>query len=616
MPGRGRPEGRLGEILGKWGAWGWGGRLTALMARVVRAAGLVLGGCAVAAALVVLDARPAAPCSGAPLRLRVAASAAIAPAAGRIAARFSAGRPSVSGRCVTVTVAARPAASVAAALSRPGSGDRPAIDAWIPDSTTWADDVRRARGAAFLPDGPEVARTPLVFAVRDGRATEARRERLGWHSLVPSAIDTRGRAAGTPFTARVPDPDGDSTGVAALAALRAATGGGTPGVTRLATAFAALGTVPAAGGDPGRRGSAIPGLSGSGAHLVVTSEQAFWARGRHDGGATVVYPSDGSPALTYRYLVGTRDEARRRAAWTFGSALLTRAARRDFAAAGFRPPDGSRAAFTARDGLDPGPFIALSAPDDRSALRLRRMWRRHERGIRLLIALDVSTSMGTPLPGRGGSAGPASRDAAPASRAVLPASPGGVGAAPPAGDRLRVAVAGIRRWLGALGDGDAAGLWTFAAGPGEPPSTPYRRDAPIRPLNADHRRALDAALGSATPRQMGGGLDATVLAAYERAARDARPGHRTAVVVVTDGRGTGPAGRAAARTLRRLAAAYDPRHPVDLSIVAFGPDADASTVRAMAAAVHGTSWTTRDPREAPDLLAAIPPHLTCAATCP
>ncbi|HEY3682790.1 MAG TPA: substrate-binding domain-containing protein [Streptosporangiaceae bacterium] len=513
------------------------------MGRLLRAVLLLVVGCVVAAAAVVLDARPAEPCGAAPLALRVAAEPDIAPAVAGIAARFTRERHAIDGRCVAVAVTARPSAAVAAGLA---SGRGSGADAWITDGTAWSDDVRRARGTAFLPDGPVIATSPLVFAVRPGQADRARRTRVTWHALLADG-------PAPPFTAAVPDPARDATGIAALAALRAAAGTGASAITRLAATMATLRTTHAL----------TPG-----AGLVVATEREVWAAARDGGGrVAAVYPADGSPSLGYRYLVAAVDRRVRRAAWALGSRLLSASAGRAFTAAGFRGP-GGRAAFAAAYGLDPGPVIALAVPGGADETRLRRMWARRHPGLRLLVALDVSA------------AGPA---------------PG-------------VAADGVRAWLAAMGGADAAGLWTFAGG-GRGTAPPYREAVPVRPLDPGQRSALTAAL--AAPAQVTGtGLAATVLAAYERAQRDYRADRRNAVVVITAAR----APSADARTVRALSAAYDPRRPVDLTIVATGPNPQAA--QALAAAVHGTALTTRAPSRTRDLLAAVPPRLACGTWCP
>lgn len=548
-------------------------RLMRWFTRMVALAALCAAG---AVAIVVVDARPAAPCARETVRLRVVVAPEIAPAVAGVAARYTEERHAVDGRCVTVAVSARRAEAVAAEMGAGKGG----ADAWIPDSSAWADDVRRARGSTFLPEGPVIATTPLVFAVPPGRAGEARRMRAGWRDLVPSGFDDRGEPSGTPFDASIPDPGRDSAGIAAISALRVATGGGMPGLTRLAGAFAALRTY--APGD----GSAWP-ADGDGPRLAVTTEQAAVDRTRdRPGAATVIYPSDGSPALAYRYLVSTRDRAVRRAAWGFGAELLTAKAGRAYESAGFRRPGDRHAAFAARHGLDPAPVSGLSVPGGETERRVRRMWDRRHPGARVLVALDVSASMGTPV-----------RDGA--------------------ANRLELVARGIRAWLPALSADDALGLWTF--GPrtsGEPP-VPYHRAVPVRALDAAQRSALTTALAESHPETADGtGLYATVRAAYEQAVRTYRPGRVNAVLVVTDGHDKDPSGPSLSRTLRALAAAYDPHRPIDLSIIAAGPDADTTAIQALATPTHGTTWTATNPNKLPDFLTQYPTHLSCTTRCP
>src|SRR6202035_5849058 len=138
----------------------------------------VLAAAVAATLLVALGARTIsarATCAGQTTTAQVAVSSEIEPVAQRVATYFNSEHRQVDGRCAAVAVHAESAAAVAGALAQGSPGQlRPAVNAWIPDSSLWLDVARGSPAAAKLvrPTGIVIAETPLVIAMP--RAAAAR----------------------------------------------------------------------------------------------------------------------------------------------------------------------------------------------------------------------------------------------------------------------------------------------------------------------------------------------------------------------------------------------------------------------------------------------------------
>ena len=115
------------------------------------------------------------------------------------------------------------------------------------------------------------------------------------------------------------------------------------------------------------------------------------------------------------------------------------------------------------------------------------------------------------------------------------------------------------------------------------------------PLSPQHRAAWTAAVDGLAVRNTGTGLYDTILAAYTTA-RDAYvAGMPNQVFVFTDGRDETPVD--APQLATALAAARDPKRPVQLSIVSYGREKDRAALEAVVDAVDGYVETPRTVEE-------------------
>ncbi|SFE05440.1 substrate-binding domain-containing protein [Blastococcus tunisiensis] len=429
-------------------------------------------------------------------------------------------------------------------------------DVWVPDSSLWA---ARAGSAALEPVG-SLASSPVVLATsRD--AVEA----LGWAEEAPGwAAALAGEQA-----LAVPDLATSAEGLAALAAVRGALGGGEDADNAVVQAVLAAQRGPAV--------SAADGLAsgrdgGADAPLVPVSEQEVYETNQEAEGSalTAVYPAEGSPWLDYPVLrVGSPSGDAAAAVEAIVERLTSDAARAAALDAGFRDPDGSAPADADEAGiqqeapaeveLDPAAVQALLA-------RLSSL----ASPSRILAAFDVSTSMEAPV--GDGTRATLARDAAKATLSLVP------------GDY-------------------ALGLWAFA----------YQLEngqdwtslVPTRELDAavdgrSQREILDSQLDTIPDRLTPGGtgLYDTTLAAVRAARSDYDPTAVNSVLVLTDGTNEDDEGGISLENLLiTLAAEANPERPVKVIGVALGPDADLAALEQIAEATGGEAYSAVDPAD-------------------
>jgi hypothetical protein len=259
-------------------------------------------------------------CSGAPVRITVAAQPDIAPALSDVASRFNVEKHRVSGRCVHARVT-----PVAPAVYE---GD---TDAWVPESSLWLTIVREDVPVT----APSVASTAVVFATT--RPVEKEFEDadldIGWKLL------SKDKAGGLALRRIVADPGTGMTGTIAMIAIEQ--------VDEDADVAKAL-------RENGGSTATLAGLVGAerfDRSLAVTTEQAVVAYNETHRPNPVVslMPDEGTLMLDHPYAVVTKDPRRRDAAAAFQAALDTRSARDILQRAGFRTPDGTMGAAYARE---------------------------------------------------------------------------------------------------------------------------------------------------------------------------------------------------------------------------------------------------------------------------
>ncbi|MER7545781.1 substrate-binding domain-containing protein [Actinomadura sp.] len=314
-------SGRAGERRGARGRTTLRFASLRLGPAVWAAAALLLSGAVGGAWAFGLFSAPA--CSGAQVRITVAAQPDIAPALSDVASRFNVEKHRVGGRCVRAEVT--PVAPAAY------EGD---ADAWVPESSLWLSIVRK--GDSSVPvAAPSVALTPVVLATTRPVEKEFRDAGIdpSWKLL------RKDKAGGLALDRIVADPSTGMTGTIAMIAIEQ--------VDKGADVAEALrkngGSIATLAGLVGAERFARP--------LAVTTEQAVVAYNETHRPNPVVglMPDEGTLMLNHPYAVTTKDPRRRDAAEAFQAALGTRSALDILQRAGFRAPDGTMTAAHARE---------------------------------------------------------------------------------------------------------------------------------------------------------------------------------------------------------------------------------------------------------------------------
>jgi Ca-activated chloride channel family protein len=541
---------------------------------------------AATAALVAIEGTDSPACQHA-TPLRLVAAPAIAPALQEVVER------DVDPSCVAVTVDARSAADVVAELASWPPGEAadgepgpPAL--WVPDSLLWPKRARQqgsGGGPARIEEHPPIAMSPLVAV-----ASRAGAARLGWPDAHPGWQELINGAV----PATIGDPVATTEGLATLLVVRRLLGNpdGTP-KPELVTALrrVAGGAVPTIE-EAFDRLAAAPGQE----LAFAATEQAVAASNRAAGAANAVaiYPSDGTVALEYPVVRLTwPDEPAEldAAAETVDAALHTPQAVRVLQAAGFRDPGGAIGGRPdASAGIAEASPPLIAAPTLDQVTTVLRTWGAVTLPARLLVLVDVSSSMGAPA-GNGQSLVELVRDA---TRTAVQQYP----------------------------DATDVGLWAFstrvAAQAGWAELVPIGRLDDQTTGGTGRRQVLATALDSLPGRVAGTtGLADTVLAAVhaQRSRYDAA--RNNAVVLVTDGRAGDRGGLSDRELLRRLRAEAeaDPDRPVPLIAIGLGPDADFPTLQSIAAATGGRAYLAGTQADILgvflDALVARRCHLTC-----
>jgi hypothetical protein len=212
-----------------------------------------------------------------------------------------------------------------------------------------------------------------------------------------------------------------------------------------------------------------------------------------------------------------------------------------------------------------------------------------KQGSRMLAVVDVSGSMGEPVPGAGGAS------------------------------RLDVTKVAAGRGLGLFSDATQVGLWAFSTH--LTPSTDYRELVPIGPLGGSPgtvggRQRLAGAL-AALHYVPGGstGLYDTALAATRRVRAGWEPGRVNSVVLLTDGKNEDDQGIGLAELLRQLRAENDPSRPVPLITIAYGAQSPVGALRAMSEATGGATYAAEDPRQVQKVFLEAIQQRACRPNC-
>lgn len=514
--------------------------------------------------------------------LSVTTSPDIAPAIRQVADSIKDdSRGPVKGACTEITVTASPSDQVAQALAAGKTTSVGSPDVWIPDSSLWPGRVAAAAGGQSpLGRLESIAQSPVVVAMVRPAAKQQ-----GWPDRQPSWTDVVASLGSSPVKFGIADPTRCAPSMLTLAGLRTLLGSGTEANLQLVAAARMLSSRMSATTD-----DVLSKLPQSPAEIQQTTagrvgafpytEQGVWAYNHKKPAVPLVavYPKEGSPFLDYPFtpvaragvsqaeagrLQDTAEKLHDRLLSDPGTVVL-----QDH---GFRSIDRQAGVdATPANGVLPDAPKSLPPVEPASLGELQRLWTAANLSGRILTVLDVSGSMGEPVPGA------------------------------PGKTRMDLAKQAILTALPLLREDTSVGVWNFSTKLDG--GKDYKEIVPIRPLatvvgDASQRTVLNAATSKVTWKVGGGtGLYDTILAGFRVMSDGYQAGRINVLVVMTDGKNDDPGSVSRDRLVKTLKSEFDPKKPVTVIVVAFGPEVDAAEIKPIAAATHGQSYVTRDPR--------------------
>ena len=498
-------------------------------------------------------------------QLDVVADPTISPVLSTIAKRMDKAH-----RCTTTRVRSEDSADTASILAAGGDAH---ADVWVPDTPAWQQRMdataaslgRPATAAAF---GEPVATTPIVFAAPAKQSAVLASAALGWSSILSASVPTL-----------LPDPEGSAASLAALGVLAAAAPADDPRAFP-ATMIALGKTIPRSLDAALASAQQAPMPT-----IVVTTEQAITAENRRapDDQFFALYPTDGTTALAYPFVrvagASSGDEDRDAAIAALEAAIHT--ASDELARGGFRSGTGSGELDDA--GVVAMPVMVQPGADGATQLGILRSWSVLTLRSRMLTVIDVSGSMEEP------------------------------------------AESGLRRIdifqqaaLGALQkfSGEVElGVWVFSTQrSGE---QDWEDLAPIAPLgDAAHSQQIAGIIAS-LPDRLGGatGLYDTTLAAVGRVREGYDPSKVNSVLVITDGRNEDENGIPLEELLATLGQQADPKKPIPVILIGFGPDTDLDAMTRIAKTTGGAAYSASRPEDLGNVLVDALSQRSCRPNC-
>jgi hypothetical protein len=490
---------------------------------------------------------------GCPNALRVVTASSFAPVLAAVGPELGRGD-----NCVRLDVESADGRAAAARAAQ--------ADLWIPDDGAWLDATAATSFAAkdAAGSGTVLATSPIFMVANEATTGRIDQDGGSWAALAKLLT------TGSGIHLVVRDPGGSGDGLVAVGAVAEAVWLAA-GMDASALALSQVLHVTRTVTGP------APALPDNVGEVGLVPEYALLpSLASLDGGVTFLAGRDHVAMLRYTWVPSNAaaGDPRRMAGLRRLLAILTGSAVGPaLQSAGLRPPDGRLPPGDAAGRLpaltaEPYPVLPAHNVDHVFAT-----WYPANRKMNLLLVTDVSGSMGTSAPG----------------------------SATPLIDLVRQ---GCRSVDDLLPDDAQLGFWEF--GVNLDPPHDYRVLVPIGPMTGPHRADIANSLASLATRKTGTGLYNTILDAYKEARDHYQPGVPNQVMIFTDGRNEGdPRTITAAQLGAQLAAAKDPKRPVQLSVVTFGKLADGGSLGAAVRPVDGYI----EPLETGDQVAATFIHL-------
>jgi len=564
------------------------------------------GACAMVA-VVILSLIPPSPFC---VPLKIAASNEKSALLVVLADEYEKGRPAVNGRCVDVQVFKVRSGDAEAALARgwdPLSEGSPEPDVWSPAAITWVTLLEFHRQAAGLstnvpPGRPSIIQSPLVIAMPKPMAEALGwpDKEIGWADIFelaqkPDAWKRYGRPEWDPFKLGKTSPLSSTSGLHALIATHYAGGGKGDGSAPEPRTIAFMKTVESSVVHYGdtvatylndllasdRRGQAEQYVS-----AIAIEEKQVWDYNHGNPNSDVpaprgvvpvvplvaIYPREGTLIANHPYVTLTTDDLKRRAADDFLGYLQGPEAQARFQSAGLRGYKGDPGPeITKANYLDPTkPGSEYRLPVPAVIAEIQASWKAIRKSARVLLVIDVGSSMAERAPNSSKSKLDIAKDAASAA-------------------------------LEDFAPADEVGLWSFSSSSGaDPPYHEVVTPGPISQQKATLRHEIEALQPQGQHKALYTTLDAAVTsmrARYDTA-------RINAVVVLTDGGNDDPTNNSLNSLQRTLIAQPNDRF-VRVFTVGFGSKADLSTLEDIALAGRGGAYSDKDRRAMDKILVSV-----------
>ena len=550
-------------------------------------------------------------------QVQVAASSEKAALLGELAAEYTEAGREVDGNCVTVSVASKASGGAAQALSEgwDENVDGPLPTVWTPASSSWAVLVQQNLASQDKPDiipaGREsIAQTPLVIAMPRPMAEALGwpDKQIGWKDLAALAKSPKGWAEKDHpewgrFKLGKTNPYYSTSGLnATIASYYAATGLSSDltakdlrdpktrqFVKNLESSVVHYGdttlTFLSNMANEAARGQGLTYVS-----AVTVEEKSVldYNRGNPTGNpATLgqqpppavplaaVYPSDGTLMSDNPWLVLNApwvSAPQKAAAADFLTWVREPDQQRRFTEAGFRTFEGVPGdVIRPEDGLLPaGAKVVLSPPSPAVLAGLQNSWDSLRKRAHVLMVMDVSGSMGEPVPSAGS-------------------------------NKLRLAQDAAIGALDGFAPDDEVGLWVFSTALGDN-GEPFREMVPIGPAKQTvpvMKKDISQLLADG-----GTGLYATLREAQRESLKSLAPDRINAIVLLSDGRNEYPPDTDLDGLLDELSA-----ESVDTSVrvftIGYGEAADTEALQRIAEASRGQHYEATDPASIDKVLTSV-----------
>ena len=549
--------------------------------------------------------------------LRVAASSEKAALLGKIAKQYEGTDPEVDGTCVAIEVTSVASGGGEQSLARGWDEelDGPRPDVWTPAASTWVRLLQQDLAATDKPDlvpdeTPSIASTPLVLAMPRpmAQALGWPRKALGWSDVLSLVENPRGWAAfGHPewgrFTLGKTNPNLSTSGLAAtIGSFVAATGKSSdlterdlkdPKVRRFVQTVER--SVVHYGDTTLTYLSNLQRADDRGASLGYVSAVAVEEKsvldynngnptgdpatlGDHEKPAVplaAVYPKEGtlysdSPWVTLD--APWVDKAKQKASADFLDYLRSDKAQEVFTDAGFRTYDGKpgKPITSSKDVIADGVKVTLGPPAPAVLSQVRSVWTQLRKPARVLMLLDVSGSMGEPVPDAGAS-------------------------------KLDLAKRAAIRAMTQFAPTDEVGLWAFTTDLGGKEQI-YRELEPVLPIS-QQRADLKQSIQSLIPLN-GTPLYAAIRAAVATMGSSLDSDKINAVVVLTDGKNEYPADTDLTGLVRQLGGGSS-ESTLRVFTIAYGQGADLETLRQISAASNAAAYDATRPESIDKVFTAV-----------